>query len=76
MAGFAASAPDGRKIKGGRWTVARFFLVSVAFTSAWLAVSSQREQAVGQSRPQLVVMVVSVEQQPIEACLPEDGSSL
>ncbi|KAI7843994.1 hypothetical protein COHA_002532 [Chlorella ohadii] len=41
MAGFAASAPDGRKIKGGRWTVARFFLVSVAFTSAWLAVSSQ-----------------------------------
>ena len=43
MAGFVAAAPDGRKIKGGRWTVARFFLVSEAFTSAWLAVSSQRE---------------------------------
>lgn len=75
MAGFAA-APDGRKIKGGRWTVARFFLVSVAFTSAWLAVSSQRERAVGQNMLQLVGMVASVEQQPVEACLPEDGSSL
>jgi hypothetical protein len=29
------------KIKGGRWTVARFFLVSVAYTAVWLAVSSQ-----------------------------------
>ena len=29
------------KIKGGRWTVFRFFLVSLAFTSAWVAVSSQ-----------------------------------
>lgn len=32
---------SGNKIKGGRWTVFRFFLVSVAFTSAWVAVSSQ-----------------------------------
>ena len=29
------------KIKGGKWTVARFFLVSVAFTAGWLACSSQ-----------------------------------
>jgi hypothetical protein len=28
------------KIKGGRWTVARFFLISTAYTSAWLCVSS------------------------------------
>lgn len=28
-------------MQGGRWTVFRFFLVSIAFTSAWLAVSSQ-----------------------------------
>ena len=47
MAGVVAAAADARKIKGGRWTVARFFLVSVAFTSAWLAVSSQREWGVG-----------------------------
>ena len=33
--------PGAQKIKGGRWTVFRFFLVSVAFTSAWVAVSSQ-----------------------------------
>lgn len=47
MAGFVTAGADARKIKGGRWTVARFFLVSVAFTSAWLAVSSQRECAAG-----------------------------
>ncbi|KAL4440645.1 hypothetical protein ABPG77_000354 [Micractinium sp. CCAP 211/92] len=39
--GFAPAAPGVQKIKGGRWTVFRFFLVSVAFTSAWVAVSSQ-----------------------------------
>ena len=33
--------PGFEKIKGGRWTVARFFLCSTAFTSVWLAVSSQ-----------------------------------
>jgi hypothetical protein len=32
--------PNPRKIKGGKWTVFRFFLVSVAFTSVWIAVSS------------------------------------
>lgn len=29
------------KIKGGRWTVARFFLISCAYSSAWMAVASQ-----------------------------------
>jgi hypothetical protein len=41
MAGGGFVAAGGHKIKGGRWTVFRFFLVSVAFTSAWVAVSSQ-----------------------------------
>lgn len=35
------AAGAAHKIKGGRWTVFRFFLVSLAFTSAWVAVSSQ-----------------------------------
>ncbi|KAL4457583.1 hypothetical protein ABPG75_012448 [Micractinium tetrahymenae] len=39
--GFAPGGAGSHKIKGGRWTVFRFFLVSVAFTSAWVAVSSQ-----------------------------------
>lgn len=33
--------PSPTKIKGGKWTVARFFMVSMAYTSAWLAVCSQ-----------------------------------
>lgn len=33
--------PPPTKIKGGKRTVIRFFLVSVAYTSVWIAVSSQ-----------------------------------
>lgn len=36
----ATDAPA-HKIKGGRWTVFKFFLISTAYTSVWMAVSSQ-----------------------------------
>ncbi|KAH7618705.1 hypothetical protein Ndes2526B_g05622 [Nannochloris sp. 'desiccata'] len=32
---------DHKKIKGGNWTVVKFFTLSVAYTSVWLAVSSE-----------------------------------
>ena len=41
MASMAPAAVGGQKIKGGRWTVFRFALLSIAYTSVWLAVSSQ-----------------------------------
>ncbi|KAK9817758.1 hypothetical protein WJX72_001709 [[Myrmecia] bisecta] len=33
--------PNPNKIKGGRWTVIRFFSVSVAFTIVWMTISSE-----------------------------------
>lgn len=39
--GGAPIGPHSVKIKGGRWTVFRFVVLSVAYTSVWLAVSSQ-----------------------------------
>ena len=41
MGGPLLAGDNPHKIKGGRWTVFRFFLVSTAYTSVWLAVSSQ-----------------------------------
>lgn len=45
------------KIKGGRWTVARFFLVSTAYTSAWLAVSSQLDYFKDLYGPQILLQL-------------------
>lgn len=53
LAGTASRA----KIKGGRWTVARFFMVSMAYTSAWLAVCSQLDYFRSLYGPQVLLQL-------------------
>ena len=56
--GVVVAAAGGQpKIKGGRWTVARFFLVSTAYTSVWLAVSSELGYYKNLHGPQVLLQV-------------------
>ncbi|DBA92716.1 TPA: hypothetical protein ACH3X1_002925 [Trebouxia sp. C0004] len=43
MAGGGGTGPNNNpnKIKGGRWTVAKFFSISLAFTMVWMTIISQ-----------------------------------
>lgn len=56
------------KVKGGKRTVIRFFLVSVAYTSVWIAVSSQLDYFKSLYGPEILLQLNIAYYLPTSGC--------